>query len=316
MIKERVDVKREEREEEKRRRKEEKRTRKASGTEASFLNSPSQYFASPMASSQYDSPFVDQNHAAAAPPQHQPQQQQLNPSMSSPSLASLSPRPFSMVMSSTVGPMSRAVNQSQISVDARSTRFFGIKNWPNAWGSGTSVAPSASVMDMQYVYSRPKLRDNIDYLFANSLALDQERRQQQNLETLSQYDLPSSFSVPNSPRQGRPRTADATLPFSVARRSLSPDSAKGKKKKKGFGKLWKMMRGSKDEGRGVPNGYTSERPQQQRPEEDLTAPLVPPPSLGYLLHRGGQWWTTAAVLDDVVVWQSPSLCVPTEHGHG
>jgi len=289
MIKERVDVKREEREEEKRRRKDEKRSRKASGTSASFVNSPSQYFASPMVASQYDSPFAAPNHTPAVPSQHLPpqQQQQIYPSMSSPSLASLSPRPFSMVMSSTVGPMSRAVNQSQISVDARSMRFFGIKNWTNAWGSGTSVAPSGSVMDMQYVHFRPKLRYNIDYLFANSLALDQERRQQRNLETRSQFDLPSSFSVPNSPRQGRPRTADVTLPFSVATRSLSPDSAKGKKKKKGLGKLWKMMRGSKDEGRGVPNGYAPGQPQQQRPEEDLTAPLVPPPSLGYLVHRGG-----------------------------
>ena len=163
MIKERVDVKREEREEEKRRRKEEKRARKASGTEASFLNSPSQYFASPTAPSQYDSPFVDHSHPVAIPPQHIPPRQQ-HPSMSSPSLGSPSPRPFSMVMSSTVGPMSRAVNQSQISVDARSTRFFGVKNWANAWGSGTSVAPSGSVMDMQYVHFRIKLRHDIDYL--------------------------------------------------------------------------------------------------------------------------------------------------------
>lgn len=47
-----------------------------------------------------------------------------------------------------------------------------------------------------------------------------------------------------------------------------------------------MMRGSKDEGRGVSNGYTPHQPQQLRPEEDLTAPLVPPPSLLYLVHRG------------------------------
>ena len=288
MIKERVDVKREEREEEKRRRREEKRSRKTSGTEASFLNSPSQYFASPTTPSQYDSPFVDHNPTVLVPPQHIPpqRQQRPNPSMSSPSLGSLSPRPYSMVMSSTVGPMSRAVNQSQISVDARSTRFFGIKNWANAWGSGTSVAPSGSVVDMQYVQTRINLRGNIDYLFANSVALDQERRQQQHLETLSQYDLPSSFSVPNSPRQGRPRTADATLSPGAATRSLSPTSAKGKKKKKGLGKLWRMMRGSKDEGRRGSNGYTPEQPQRSRPEEDLTAPLVPPPSLLYLVHRG------------------------------
>ena len=124
-------------------------------------------------------------------------------------------------------------------------------------------------------------------MFANSLALDQERRQQQHLETLSQYDLPSSFSVPNSPRQGRrPRTADTPLQFGAATRSLSPESAKGKKKKKGFGRLWKKMRGSKDEGRGVPNGYIPEQPRQLRPEEDLSAPLEPPPSLLYLVRRG------------------------------
>ena len=123
-------------------------------------------------------------------------------------------------------------------------------------------------------------------IFANSLALDQERRQQQHLETLSQYDLPSSFSVPNSPRQGRPRTADTPLQFGAATRSLSPESAKGKKKKKGFGRLWKKMRGSKDEGRGAPNGYIPEQPQQLRPEEDLSAPLEPPPSLLYLVRRG------------------------------
>lgn len=164
MIKERVDVKREEREDEKRRRKDEKRARKASGTEAAFLNSPSQYFTSPTATSPYDSPFADYSHTAALPPQHlspRQQQQQPYPSMSSPSLASLSPRPFSVVMN-TVGPMSRAVNQSEISVGARSTRFFGIRNWANAWGSGTSVAPSGSVMDMQYVFFRATLKDSID----------------------------------------------------------------------------------------------------------------------------------------------------------
>ena len=123
-------------------------------------------------------------------------------------------------------------------------------------------------------------------MFANSLALDQERRQQQHLETLSQYDLPSSFSVPNSPRQGRPRTADTPLQYSAATRSLSPESVKGKKKKKGLGRLWKKMRGSKDEGRGVPNGYIPERPQQMRLEEDFSAPLEPPPSLLYLVRRG------------------------------
>jgi len=133
----------------------------------------------------------------------------------------------------------------------------------------------------------PNLRDSTDYLFANSLALDQERMQQRNLETLSQWDLPSSFSVPNSPRQGRPRTADATLPSNVATRSLSPESAKGKKKKKGLGRLWKMMRGSKDDGRGVPNGYTPGKFQQLRPEEDITVPLVPPPPIRDLNHRGG-----------------------------
>lgn len=121
--------------------------------------------------------------------------------------------------------------------------------------------------------------------FANSLALDQERRQQQNLETLSQINLPSSFSVPHSPRQGRPRTADAaTLPFNGAR-SLSPNSAKGKKKKRGLGRLWQALRGSKDEGRGVPNGYTPEM--QLRQYEDISAPLVPPPSLPFLLNQRG-----------------------------
>jgi hypothetical protein len=153
MVKERVDVKREEREEEKRRRKEDKMARKASGTEHS-IGSPSQHFASTPVPP-YDPVYADLHHAAAAPPHHtSPQRQQhLSPSMSSPSLASVSPRPFSMVLS---GSSSRAVNQSQISVDARSTRFFGTKNWANAWGSGTSVAPSASVMDMQCVPLRPK----------------------------------------------------------------------------------------------------------------------------------------------------------------
>ena len=153
MIKERVDVKREEREEEKRKRKDERRARKQSGTEASFLNSPSQYFTSPVTPSTYD---PDPNYAATvtgASPRHLPPQQ--HPSMSSPSLGSPNQRPFSMIMS---GSMSRTVNQSQVSVDARSTRFFGMKNWTNAWGSGTSVAPSGSVMDMQYVHSVPNLR--------------------------------------------------------------------------------------------------------------------------------------------------------------
>jgi hypothetical protein len=159
MIKERVDVKREEREEEKRRRKEEKRARKASGTETSAFSSPSQYFASPASPPLYDPSHVDPNHVTAVavaslqhPPPPPPPHQQLYPTMSSPSVGSLSPRPFSMVMSSTLG--SRTVNHSQTSVDARSTRFLGFKNWTNAWGSGTSVAPSGSMMDMQYACIR------------------------------------------------------------------------------------------------------------------------------------------------------------------
>lgn len=153
MVKERVDVKREEREEEKRRRKEDRIARKASGTETSILGSPSQYPAfTPVPP--HDPVYADLHYAAATSPLPQ-RQQHLSPSMSSPSLASVSPRPFSMVLSGT---SSRAFNQSQISVDARSTRFFGTKNWANAWGSGTSVAPSGSVMDMQYVPLRPKFK--------------------------------------------------------------------------------------------------------------------------------------------------------------
>jgi hypothetical protein len=289
MIKERVDVKREEREEEKRRRRGEKNTRKISGTEtSSVLNPPSQYFAPPT-SSPYDPAYADPNHGAAfagAPRQHR-SPQPLYPYMSSPSVSSLPPRPFSMVMSGTAGSMSRAVNQSQTSVDARSTRFFGtFFGAKNAWGSGTSVAPSGSVMDMQYVHPAPNPVTILTICW-DSLALDQERRQQRNLETASQFDLPSSFSVPNSPRQGRPHTADAAMSFTAVTRSLSPESTKGKKKKRGFGKLWRMMRGSKDEGRGAPAGYKSEPPQRLQQEEDV-APLVPPPSLRDLVnHRAG-----------------------------
>lgn len=133
--------------------------------------------------------------------------------------------------------------------------------------------------------SAPNSRDNADHLFANSLALDQERRQQQNLEMLSQVDLPS-FGVPTSPRQRRPRTAEATLPSNLATRSFSPDSAKFKKKKKGLGKLWQLMRRSKDEGRGASKGHAPEQPQQPQQEEDISAPLVPPPPIGYLMTHG------------------------------
>lgn len=149
-----------------------------------------------------------------------------------------------------------------LSVDGKGgPRFMGSKHYQGGWNSGASVAPSGSMMDMH-------------------LALDQEHDQQLQQfgmpTSISRHQAMSSFSLPASPRhQGRPHTADAMM---HTRRSTSPDPKA--KKSGGLGKLWRMVRPKKSEGRHQTNSFIS-APR----DEDVSMPLPPPPKMSYLANQ-------------------------------
>jgi hypothetical protein len=123
MIMERVDVKREEKE----RKREEKKARKMSQITDISSITPGGY-GSPMTpkSSGMD---LESNGDFEAP----------YPNMSSPSLQASRPK--------SGAPLTKY--SSHTSMDGRSARLLGSKQWQAPWNSGVSVAQSGSMMDMQ-----------------------------------------------------------------------------------------------------------------------------------------------------------------------
>lgn len=136
-------------------------------------------------------------------------------------------------------------------------RFFGYKHWGGG-GSQTSLAMSGSMMDMH-------------------LGLDQDRK------AFVSQDIPYDLSAPPSLEfvPGDPTYADRRLtmePDSILHPDDKSGTSKSKKKSKGIGKLWKLMTGgSRDDEAKAKASHAAAA------EEDLSAPLAPPPPLSYLV---------------------------------
>ncbi|KAG8759263.1 hypothetical protein FRC14_006339 [Serendipita sp. 396] len=231
MILERVNIKREEKE----RKREQKKTRKLSQTTDVSTLSPG--YAPPMSPNGMEGSDFEPSNA----------------NMSATSLQVSRPK------SAPLGvPLTKYA--SHASMDGKSPRFMGSKAWQAPWGSGVSVAPSGSMMDMH-------------------VALEQEHQHQLDQfgvpQPMGRHHAQSSFSLPASPRKpSRPHTADATV---RSRRSGSPD---GKVKKSGgIGKLWRMVRPKKSESK-----HTNSVPSYAQ-EDDLSTPLPPPPMMPYLANQ-------------------------------
>lgn len=257
LIMERVDLKREEKE----RKKEQKKARNTSQVTDTSSIAPGGY--APPITPTPSGLELESNGDYEA----------LNPNMSSPSLQP--PRPKSAHVGVPVTKYS-----SHTSVDAKGPRFLGSKHWQAPWNSGASVAPSGSMMDMQYVYrSYSILPVNLTFYLC-SVALEQEHD-----HDLQQFGIPgpmdqryttSSFSLPASPQnRSRPHTADALM---APHRSTSPHP-KRTKKATGLGKLWKMVKNKKSDGsKHQDPSIASSLPQ----EDDMSMPLPPPPKMPYL----------------------------------
>ncbi|KAG8833984.1 hypothetical protein FRC17_009766 [Serendipita sp. 399] len=234
MILERVNIKREEKE----RKREQKKARKLSQTTDTSTLSPAGY-APPMTPNGVEGSDFEP----------------ANGNMSATSLQVSRPK------SAPLGvPLTKYT--SHASMDGRSPRFMGSKAWQAPWGSGVSVAPSGSMMDMH-------------------VALDQEQENQHQLDQfgapqrMGRHHAQSSFSLPASPRKpSRPHTADAV---GRSRRAGSPDAKA--KKSGGIGKLWRMVRPKKSESK-----HTTSVPSYAQ-EDDLSTPLPPPPMMPYLANQ-------------------------------
>ncbi|PVF99414.1 hypothetical protein CPB86DRAFT_825101 [Serendipita vermifera] len=230
--------------EEKERRREEKKARKTSQITDMSTSSPGVNYASPMTPVMNGAEFG--SNSDFEPPY---------PAYSSTSLQVSRPKS---------APLGVPLNKyaSYASMDGKSQRFMGAKHWQAPWGSGASVAPSGSMMDMHVALDREH---------------DQQLYQPHGMpEQISRHQAMSSFSLPASPRNNsRPHTADATLHM---RRSTSPEAKS--KKSSGLGKLWKKVRSKKSE----PKYHSSSFPSLAQ-VDDMNTPLPPPPKMSYLANQ-------------------------------
>ncbi|CAA7263164.1 unnamed protein product [Cyclocybe aegerita] len=152
----------------------------------------------------------------------------------------------------------------------RRTRFFGMKNLSAGWRSQESFAPSGmsgSMIDMHVALQRESQGPN--QFAASPIDLNTPRRSQ----IWPPADLEDTSAV--GPRDG-----------------------KGKKKKGGLAKIWRIVTGKNDAGQ--------ERGLLRRQDDD-DLPLAPPPPLSYLvdrkpndLHSGGMRHTSTPSLPSVV----------------
>jgi hypothetical protein len=117
--------------EEKERRREEKKARKSSQITDTSASSPGVNYAAPMTPVMTGGEFG--SNSDFEPPY---------PAYSATSLQVSRPKS---------APLGIPLNKyaSHASMDGRSQRFMGAKHWQAPWGSGASVAPSGSMMDMQ-----------------------------------------------------------------------------------------------------------------------------------------------------------------------
>lgn len=156
----------------------------------------------------------------------------------------------------------------------RRSRFFGFKNLSSGWRSSDSLAPSGSMIDMQYVIvlSLTHLSSGRLILFVSSIALAREEQYLQSLH--GAVDIGS-----NAPtlRVGE-QWPQGGVPMSQAN---PRDAGQSTKKAKGFKKIWKIVTGAKS--KSVDHSTNTRSQSVVSPTDD--GPLDPPPPLSYLVNR-------------------------------
>lgn len=199
---------------------------------------------------------------------------------------SISQRPSSILTAGGERPPTLLRAQSQASfsdmqsvgsgASPRRSRFFGLRNLsPSGWRSQESVAPSGSMIDMQYV-SLSELICAALTKQLSSVALQREA------QLASQYPSPDVVDIgSNAPtlRLGESWPRMDTKPEAPA-----PTQARSNKKTRGLKKIWKLVTGSSSKSDSQHNIRSQSR-SLDRTEDD--APLAPPPPLSYLVSQGG-----------------------------
>ncbi|KAG1752934.1 hypothetical protein EDB19DRAFT_1903317 [Suillus lakei] len=248
LIVEHVDIRKEEKEEERRRRNEKRDRRARKSSKGSAVDVTSLYSVHSLG------PHTDSG---------------LGPMQSSRYSAISSIRPIS----SLTAPTDRQPSMGQVysqasfsdahsrgSASPRRSRFFGFKNLSAAWRSQDSLAPSGmsgSMIDMH-------------------VALHHESN---GLRVRSPVGDRSMLSTPRHSQLWPPVDPQEPPDMPV------DEKDKPKKKRKGLAKIWKLVRGNKEDLQIHASSRDSARSQDtERNEDDL--PLAPPPPLSYLVDRG------------------------------
>lgn len=248
LIVEHVDIRKEEKEEERRRRNEKRDRRARKSSKSSAVDVTSLYSVHSLG------PQTDSG---------------LGPMQSSRYSAISSIRPISSLTAPTDRQPSLGQVYSQASfsdahsrgsASPRRSRFFGFKNLSAAWRSQDSLAPSGmsgSMIDMH-------------------VALHHESN---GLRVRSPVGDRSMLSTPRHSQLWPPVEPQELLDTPVEEKD------KAKKKRKGLAKIWKLVRGNKEDPQNHASGRDLSRSQDtERNEDDL--PLAPPPPLSYLVDRG------------------------------
>ncbi|KAG2074647.1 hypothetical protein BDR04DRAFT_1126696 [Suillus decipiens] len=248
LIVEHVDIRKEEKEEERRRRNERRDRRARKSSKSSAVDVTSLYSVHSLG------PHTDSG---------------LGPVHSSRYSAISSIRPISSLTTPTDRQPSLGQVYSQASfsdahsrgsASPRRSRFFGFKNLSAAWRSQDSLAPSGmsgSMIDMHVA-----LHHESNGLRVRSPVGDR------NVLSTPRH---SQLWPPVEPQESPDTPVD--------------EKDKSKKKRKGLAKIWKLVRGNKDEPQSHTGSRDVARPQEkERNEDDL--PLAPPPPLSYLVDRG------------------------------
>ncbi|KAL4078524.1 hypothetical protein V8B97DRAFT_1865531 [Scleroderma yunnanense] len=245
LIVEHVNVRREEKEERERRRRQEKRerSRPRKSSRSSAIEVTSLY------SSHSIAPPIDNGFSVSQ----------------SPRLSGLSTRPTS----SLTAPIDRQSSLGQVysqasfsdahspaSQSPRRSRFFSFRNMSGAWRSQDSLAPSGmsgSMIDMHVALQR---ENHASHLRVPADRLNSSAQRQSQL-----WPPPANGDKPPA----------------------ATDDVPKKKKKHGFAKIWKLVKGSSTKDDVHVGNYDSVRP-PERHDDDF--PLTPPPPLSYLVERG------------------------------
>lgn len=151
----------------------------------------------------------------------------------------------------------------------RRSRFFGFKNLSTGWRSQDSLAPSGSMVDMQWV-SR-SIASNV-YLMAAcfSLALHKEQQYQQ-LANIRPDTVDIGSNAPTL-RLGEGWSMPPPQPAETT-------EVQATKKRKGLLKFWKLVTGQLDKREPDKDRFQTRSPGTSYDD----APLAPPPPLSYLV---------------------------------